>query len=41
MAHHMASAPLLDAFFAWAEATVARLSAKSALAAAFRGSPDQ
>jgi hypothetical protein len=32
----MASAPLLDAFFAWAEATVTRLSAKSALAAAFR-----
>jgi len=36
MAHRMASAPLLDAFFAWAEATVTRLSAKSALAAAFR-----
>jgi transposase len=36
MAHRMATAPLLDAFFAWAEATVTRLSAKSALAAAFR-----
>ena len=30
------TAPLLDAFFAWAEATVAKLSAKSALAEAFR-----
>jgi transposase len=30
------TAPLLDAFFAWAEATVAKLSAKSALATAFR-----
>ena len=30
------TAPLLDRFFAWAEATVAKLSAKSALAAAFR-----
>jgi transposase len=29
-------APLVDAFFAWAEATVAKLSAKSALATAFR-----
>ena len=30
------TAPLLAAFFAWAEATVAKLSAKSALAKAFR-----
>ena len=30
------TAPLLDTFFAWAEATVAKLSAKSALAEAFR-----
>ena len=30
------TAPLLDTFFAWAEATVAKLSAKSALATAFR-----
>lgn len=30
------TAPLLKAFFAWAEATVAKLSAKSALATAFR-----
>ena len=30
------TAPLLEAFFAWAEATVAKLSAKSALATAFR-----
>src|SRR5277367_1197477 len=30
------TAPLVDAFFAWAEATVAKLSAKSALATAFR-----
>ena len=30
------TAPLLAAFFAWAEATVTKLSAKSALAAAFR-----
>jgi len=30
------TAPLLEAFFAWAEATVAKLSAKSALAIAFR-----
>jgi hypothetical protein len=30
------TAPLLDTFFAWAEATVAKLSAKSALAIAFR-----
>ena len=29
------TAPLLDAFFGWAEATVARLSAKSSLAGAF------
>ena len=29
------TAPLLEAFFAWAKATVAKLSAKSALAAAF------
>ncbi len=30
------TAPLLDTFFAWAEAAVAKLSAKSALATAFR-----
>ena len=36
MAHRRQTAPLLDAFFAWAEATVTRLSAKSALAEAFR-----
>jgi len=30
------TAPLLERLFAWAEATVAKLSAKSALAAAFR-----
>jgi transposase len=30
------TAPLLEAFFAWAGATVAKLSAKSALATAFR-----
>ena len=30
------TAPLLDTFFAWAETTVAKLSAKSALATAFR-----
>jgi transposase len=30
------TAPLVDAFFAWAEATVVKLSAKSALATAFR-----
>lgn len=30
------TAPLLDAFFAWADATLTRLSAKSALAEAFR-----
>ena len=30
------TAPLLETFFAWAEATVAKLSAKSALATAFR-----
>jgi len=30
------TAPLVDAFFAWAEATVTKLSAKSALATAFR-----
>ena len=34
--HRAETAPLLDAFFAWAEATVVKLSAKSALAEAFR-----
>jgi transposase len=34
--HRMEMAPLLDAFFAWAKATEAKLSAKSALAKAFR-----
>jgi hypothetical protein len=36
LAHRAATAPLLDAFFAWAEGTVIRLSGKSALAEAFR-----
>ena len=36
MEHRTETAPLLEAFFAWAEATVAKLSAKSALATAFR-----
>ena len=36
MAIRTETAPLLDTFFAWAEATVAKLSAKSALATAFR-----
>jgi hypothetical protein len=36
MAHRTETAPLLEAFFAWAGATEARLSAKSALAEAFR-----
>jgi transposase len=34
--HRKQTAPLLEAFFAWAEATVVKLSAKSALAEAFR-----
>jgi transposase len=34
--HRAETAPLLDAFFAWAEAVLARLSAKSELAEAFR-----
>jgi transposase len=34
--HRKETAPLLDAFFAWAKATEAKLSAKSALAEAFR-----
>jgi len=34
--HRAETAPLLDAFFAWVEAVLARLSAKSALAEAFR-----
>jgi transposase len=36
VAHRAETAPLLDAFFAWAEATLARMSAKSELAEAFR-----
>ena len=36
VAHRAETAPLLAAFFAWAEATVTKLSAKSALADAFR-----
>ena len=36
VAHRSETAPLLDAFFAWAEATLAKLSAKSELAEAFR-----
>ena len=34
--HRKETGPLLDAFFAWADATVVKLSAKSALAEAFR-----
>ena len=34
--HRTETAPLLDAFFAWAEAVLARMSAKSELAKAFR-----
>jgi transposase len=34
--HRKQTAPLLEAFFTWAEATVVKLSAKSALAEAFR-----
>ena len=36
VAHRSETAPLLEAFFAWAEATLAKLSAKSARAEAFR-----
>jgi transposase len=36
VAYRADTAPLLDAFFAWADATLAKLSAKSALAEAFR-----
>jgi transposase len=36
LAHRVATAPLLDAFFLWADKTAGRLSAKSALADAFR-----
>jgi transposase len=36
VAHRTETAPLLEAFFTWAEATVTKLSAKSALAEAFR-----
>ena len=36
VAHRAETGPLLDAFFAWADATLAKLSAKSALAEAFR-----
>jgi transposase len=36
VAHRVETVPLLDAFFAWAEAALAKLSAKSALAEAFR-----
>jgi transposase len=36
VAHRAETATLLDAFFAWAQATVTKLSAKSALAEAFR-----
>jgi transposase len=34
--HRTATAPLLEAFFTWAEATLTKLSARSALAEAFR-----
>jgi transposase len=34
--HRVETGPLLDAFFVWAKATVVKLSAKSALAEAFR-----
>ena len=36
LAHRAATAPLVEAFFAWAEKIVGKLSAKSALAEAFR-----
>jgi transposase len=36
LAHRAATAPILASFFDWADATVAKLSAKSALADAFR-----
>ena len=36
VAHRAETAPLLDAFFTWAEAALARMSAKSELAEAFR-----
>ena len=36
VAHRTETAPLLEAFFTWAEATLTKLSAKSALAEAFR-----
>lgn len=36
VAHRTETAPLLDAFFAWAETTLAKLSAKSELAEALR-----
>jgi transposase len=36
LGHRAATAPLLDAFFAWAEKTLRKLSTKSALAEAFR-----
>lgn len=36
LAHRAAAIPLLDAFFAWAEATERKLSARSALAEALR-----
>jgi transposase len=36
LAHRTDTAPLLDAFFTWAEKTLAKMSAKSALAEAFR-----
>jgi transposase len=36
LAHRAATEPLLNAFFEWAERTLAKLSAKSALAEAFR-----
>ena len=36
VAHRTETAPLLDAFFTWAEAALARMSAKSELAEAFR-----
>ena len=36
VAHRAETAPLLDAFFTWAEAILPKLSAKSALAGAFR-----
>lgn len=36
VAHRAETTPLLEAFFAWAEATVPKLSAKSPLAEAFR-----